>query len=160
MKQLFKFSFVIVAALTLLVSCSSDDDGGGPVEFGTITAVITITQGLDDFSIDFESTTFPASSQITYINTGEQYVTGPSNVVQNTPAHTFETTNDASNLNIAFLPTASDVNEEMAIAYKVEFFVNGDKQEERNFTNTIGKISHSFLWSNVNGLNEQLIDPF
>lgn len=160
MKEILKFTLVSIFALITLVSCSSDDDGGGSVEFGTITAVVTITEGINDFTIDFESTTFPAASRITYKNTGEEYETGPSDVVQNTSVHTFETTEDASNLNIAFLPTAADVNEEKAIAYKVEFFVNGDMKEERTFSSTIGKISHSFLWSNINGLNEQLIDPF
>jgi len=154
--------FKILVVITLLLSACSNDDTDTPAvdEFGTIKAVVTITGGVQDFSIDFVTTTSPASSRITYENTGDKYETGPDQVEQNQDVHTFTTTSDASNLNIGFLPTASDVNEEKDISYKIEIFFNGSKHIEESYSKTIGKISHSFLWSTKTGLNEQLIDPF
>ncbi len=153
--------FKILVAITLLLSACSNDDTDTPVvdEFGTIKAVVTITEGIENFDINFVTSASPASSRITYENTGEKYENGPSDVEQADTKHTFTTTSDASNIGFSFLVLSSDQVTKFDLSYKIEVFFNDNIRETKTYDQNTKGFDHTFGWGTKNGLVEQYVDP-
>ena len=147
-----KFLFLILISL-LLANCSKDDGPSGEVneEFGTIKGVLTITEGLENVSVTIVTTTNPGSN-ITYLNTDDNYTQGPEETLQDVSVHNFETSDDASNLNLGVDFQTEQMTSNAHVEYTYEVFLNGNKKYSEKFEIDALAGQHMLGWNTKEGM--------
>lgn len=151
MKKSLKY---LLLSLILIASCSKDDNGNPTTEkFGTIKAVVTYQGDMVSTILDIKSTSGPADSDITYINTGETYKEGPEST-QAVKTHTFQTTDKASNLNIGLSVNSDPGDLTLNHSYTIEYYFNGSLKDSQNVTRNNKGYIHLWSWNTTDGLVE------